>query len=126
MTTSTLPIPIDHQTPVRDADDLADRVFAWARDVDNHLRAHPSLEVLTVEIDPSSLPLTIEVQTRSVAAVARMQTVNLTNSGLVDDTNLGWRQASAPPAGVEISALDGCSAGTTYAVTLAVIGRRDA
>lgn len=124
-TQATLPVPIDYQTPVRDLEDLTARVFAWARDVDNHLRVQPSVELLTVAIDPASLPLTVLVQTERVIGVARVKTQNQTTSAVVDDANLGWTQSSDELAtGITISALDGCSAGTVYAVTLAVLGER--
>ena len=120
-----LPVPLD-LTGVRDLADLVERMQPWTRDVDDYLRGQPTLEVVEVEIDPADLPLTIYCQTPAgnVLGVARIHTVNKTDSALVTNTDLGWRQSSEA-VGFEVSSLPGCSAGTTYAVTFDVIGRRE-
>ncbi len=124
----TLPMPIDDQAQPADLEDAWERLSRHARDVDNDLRGQPSLEVLTVEIDPASLPRTVlcETPTANVRGVARVGTVSTLDSSIVTNTDLGWRQASdvggQSETGFEVTSLPGCSSGTTYAVTFHVTG----
>lgn len=127
MTPAALPTPIDFSTPIVDVADLALRVARWTRDADEWFRTQPSDEVLSVDVDPDSLPIVVQCQTRTaqIRGVTRMQTVSLTDSLVVDDTGLGWRQATdSDVGGFELSSLPGCTAGTTYTVTFRVTGER--
>lgn len=118
-----LPRPID-ESPVTDVQDLARRVFAHARQVDEHLRLLPTHEEIHLDVDPVDLPLSLRVQTERVRGVVRMGT---TADGVsLPETGLGWRLSEQQDvSGVVITAIEGTTAGTVYRLSLLVIGRRD-
>lgn len=119
-----LPRPFD-ASPPRDLADLAARLVGWARQIEEYLRLTPVVETITFDVDPETLPVSVLVETPVVRGVARMKTVNTSDGALIDDTGIEWdasRDGDDP--GVIVSALTGCASGTTYQITVAVIGER--
>lgn len=119
-----LPHPMD-ETPAATVAELQARVMLWAREIGEHLKVAPTLETLTVEIDPATLPLSVLVETKLVRGVIRLRTVSADSGEGVANTGIEWTTVSdALDAGVVIESLSGCSSGTKYALTLGIVGER--
>lgn len=120
---TALPRPIDESAVTPDAFRAA--VLGWARQVDEYLRLQPTQEEIRFLVDPADLPLLLEVQTAQVRGVVRMGS-RIDGGADVPDTGISWQQSERQDeTGIVLAEIEGCSAGTTYEITLLVIGKRD-
>lgn len=119
-----LPRPIDDSAP-QSLQDLADRVFRWAREVQLYQSAQPTVEIRTFRTD-DAFPQTVLCDTERVVGVARIGTVQATDGTIVANNTVGWRPSSdVEQPGVVITEAGGLTAATEYDITIAILGERE-